>query len=395
MQQLSLKNRYVKFCWWYGCALVYFWFLITAALHAYRYPFRNWDMLAYMGVAESFSTNDPQKIYEATMSDARPVFSPPAYYNLTHRNLLSNSADHFYQQLPFYSVKPLYTGGIWLLHRFGMGMAEATWVLSVISFLALGAIFYFFIPLRLDAGVWWLAIAAFCRYGPSPLAAVAGLSTPDMLCIALSVAAYCLWVYRQSFAGFAACFLLAQLARPDTVLLSSALAIFFMVSAQAPHRMKLAQGIGFVAAAAVIYVLVDYLSGNYGWKMLFYYNFISRSAHPADIVAQFSWQDYMRILHHGIAGILANGRFQLLLAASAVLTACLFAAKEKKEMYVSILWLTWLAFAARFAFFPAGLEDRYYYPYYCIIFYALAEMTADAIKLLQYAAARINTDRHG
>jgi len=368
-----MKRQYIRLGWWYGCAVLYLWFFAVSALHAYRHPFLNWDMIAYMGVAESFSSGDPQKIYDATMERARDVYPPGAYENITRKNALSNQADVFYQQLPLYSIKPLYTGGIWLLDALGMPMPKATWVLSISGFLGLGTVCYFFVPAAMDAGAWWIIVWLFCAYGPWPMRAIVHLSTPDTLCIALSAAGYCLWVYSRSFAGFAACFLLAQLARPDTLLLSSPLALFFTFFAHAPYRLTRRQGVGFTASAVILYMAVHHLAGNYGWKALFYYNFIHKSAHPAVIVPLFGWRQYVNIVYYGIVRIAANARLQWLFAASLAASACHCLLPTKKRVFIGILWLAWLVFAARFMLFPAWGEDRYYYPYYFIMLYALAE----------------------
>ena len=134
----KMTGRTLRFCWWYGVAVIYFWCFANAALQAYRHPFLNWDMVAYMGVVESFSTSNPQKIHDATMERARQVYDPSAYYHHRYENILSNRPEAFYQQLPLYSIKPLYTGGVWLLHVLGMAMPEATYVLSIGGFLDAG-----------------------------------------------------------------------------------------------------------------------------------------------------------------------------------------------------------------------------------------------------------------
>ncbi len=383
-----MKRQYIRLGWWYGCALLYFWFFAAAALHAYRHPFLNWDMVAYMGVAESFSAGDPQKIYDTTMTEVSQVRSPEWHYQ-RRGDILSNRSEAFYQQLPFYSVKPLYTGGIWLLHALGMAMPEASWVLSILGFLGLGMVCYLFVPRGLDAGIWWGTAGLFCALGAWSMSDVARLSTPDTLCIALSAAGYCLWIYRRSFTGFAACFLLAQLARPDMLLLSSALALGFIFFASGSYRMSARQGCGFIAMTIILYMAVNYLAGNYGWKVLFFYKFIKHLSYPAHFEPHFGWEQYIGIVRHGTLRIMANARLQFLLVTS--LMAALCQSREERG-FIGILAVTWLAFAVRFALFPAWGEDRYYYPYYFIMLYAIAEAITPC--LLQYWKIAINSGRH-
>lgn len=373
----EITRDHIRRGWWYGCAVIYFWFFAAGSLYAWRHPFLNWDMVAYMGVAESFSTSDSQRIYDATMADARQVYDPSTYHRLSHKDGLSNSASHFYQQLPLYSIKPLYTGGIWLLHIFGMPMAQAAWMLDIIGFLGLGTLCYFFVPRGLDAGIWWLTVWLFSRFGPYPMPAMARLSTPDTLCIALCVAAYCMWVYRRSFIGFAACFLLAQLARPDTLLLSAVMSLFFTFCTGPSMRMTLRLGVGFVMVSALLYIVINIITGNYGWKLLFYYTFIHRLSTPADIVPQFGFQQYIHVFHRGMVRILANRRLQCMLVASWLVTVCCYAFSLKRQgVFIGIVWMAWLVFAVRFILFPAWGSDRYYYPYYFIMLFAMAEVMA-------------------
>jgi hypothetical protein len=371
-----------RYCWWYGCAVIYLWFFLATALHAYYHPLLNWDMIAYMGVAESFTTSDPDKLHDATMADMKEVDDAGTFYHHHDKDPLINTAESFRQQLPFFSIKPLYTGAVWLLHALGIAMSKATWMLSILGFLGVGAICYYVFPSGSDPGLWWLVVCFFCGCGHYPLAAVAHLSTPDTLCLAFSIAAYCLWMYQRSFFDFAGCFLMAQLSRPDTLMLSAMLTLFFTFIAPAPYRFTLRHGLGFIFIAILSYVVITAVTGTYGWKALFYYYFITRSARPADVVPDFSVQQYVHIVYDGILHITANACLQLLCLGTVIASCCYHS--ENRHM-LGVLWATWLAFALRFVVFPAGQEDRYYYPYYLIMLYAMWEA---ATPHVQYCAAR-------
>ncbi|MDE3060861.1 MAG: hypothetical protein KGJ06_07610, partial [Pseudomonadota bacterium] len=335
------------------------------------------------GVAESYSGGDLQEIYDDTMEDIRAVYPPEAYYHHRYENILSNRSDAFYQQLPLYSIKPLYTGGIWLLHALGIPMAKATWVLSILGFLGIGLVCFLFIPGKMDAAAWWAVAGVFSAVNPWPVTVVAALSTPDTLCIAFSLAACCLWIYRRSFPGFALCFILAQLARPDTLLLSVALTLFFTFAADDGYRLTRRQGLGFAAAAVLLYLIVNALAGNYGWKSLFFYTFIHRTRYPADTEAVFGLGRYLDIVRHGFGHIFHNGRLQWLLIASLAVSFTHWRTRPGSAMFVLLLWVVWNVFLVRFSIFPAWWEDRYYYPYYFIILYAIAEIALPCLPALE------------
>jgi hypothetical protein len=369
-----MTMRHAKLGWWCGCAALYFWLFGWYALNAYRHPFMNWDMVAYMGVVESYSTDDPQAVYDNTMGRLKGLFHRESYERITQKNVLSNNATAFHQQMPFYNIKLLYTGAIYLLNQSGMPMFLATYMISIVGWLAIGALLMWFRPRALDAGLWWLLMAWFVSFRPSPLSIVAALSTPDTLCIALSLAGFCLLAYRKSVKGFGICMILAQLARPDTMLLTLIMLAWFAWLVPAENRIRLRDVIIIGYIAVVLYTLVNYLGGNYGWRGLFFYHFIRKSAYPAHIEPVFTWAQYFNITEHGLRRFILNMRVKWMLIASWVALVLYIWRPMGPKLFVYILGLGWASLFLRFVIFPAWMEYRYFYPNYLIILYALAEI---------------------
>lgn len=355
-------------------AALYLGFFAYWANDIYRHPLMTWDMIAYMGVVESYYNGDPQALYDKTMARVKYIFTPHTYRGFSEENPLSNNATAFYQQLPFYSVKVLYTGGIYLMHQLGMRIPLAAHLIPIAGFIAIGLLCLYFRPAALHAGVWWALIAWFITTLPSSLIYTAALATPDTLCIALCIAGVCAWAYKRSRWGFGICMLLAQLARPDTLMMTLCLLAYFFWMAPTAYRMRLRDGliIGIVVIEAYLYVA--YLTHYYGWKTHFYYHFIQRSAYPATTPADFTFAQYWEITLYGLQQMLANARVFWLLCASGLATAGYIYRPGNNGFWLGLLWMTWVSLLLRFLMFPAWTEYRLYYPSYFIILFALAEL---------------------
>lgn len=361
--------------WWFSAALAYVWFFAAYAHHNLNYPTLNWDMLGYVGAVESHLYVDPNVIYSQAMEEVHKGITDEQFKNISTYNPLSNNAKAFNQQLPFYKVKPLYNMGIWVLNKYyGMTMVDATYTLSVAGFILFGILCYFFRPVGMDPALWWLLVIWFAAFGAGPLCLIAGLSTPDMLCISFSLAGFLFWVYRRSAFWFGLCMIIAQLLRSDTMLLTLFLLALFTFdnSRMAPLSFPAALLIGWLSL--VLYFIINYWAGDYGWRVLFHFKFIEKTAFPADQVPGFGWPKYLSILQNGVHHLALSKRAELLMLMSVVGTIYHIFLPSDKSFYVRALWWVWLAMAARFAFFPAWGETRYYYAYYYMMIYCLCEI---------------------
>src|ERR1700681_3551732 len=93
-------------------AALYFFVAAGLALYAFVWPSNNWDMLPYAGVIASWQTSDADAIHRDAYASigGLPEYAvlvgtaPPSEFK---HDIFSDSI-HFVQQLPFYSIKPLY-----------------------------------------------------------------------------------------------------------------------------------------------------------------------------------------------------------------------------------------------------------------------------------------------
>ncbi len=373
----------IRKAWLILCLVVFAASFTYAASRGITAPFRNWDMVAYVGSAISWQESDPDVIYNSTLADVKEVVWPELYEDIATKNALSKDRDAFLQQLPWYTIKPLYVGSMVVLHHvFGMGYSQATFVISTASFVLLGALLALWRPSRLNRGVWLLLMMAMVFVGNRPMEDLARYSTPDALSTLLIIAAFFYLVYRPKFEAFAAFAAAAILVRPDSVILMIlACAAWFFGSTDRSRPALKKAGIAVLGFAA-LYVGVKWAMGGYDWSKLFYYAFVNKSPYPATMEYELTLAKYLEVLFGGLAHIFSDVRLFPMLVLSAAALFCHFMYPVANRRWLFLLLAVWAAFAARFVLFPAWWEYRYYYAYYLLALAACAEMIPPYAGLL-------------
>ena len=360
-------------------------FVIYSATFAYAVwqgvtdPVRNWDMLAYVGSVISLDTSDPQAIHDRMLIDVKPVVPPELYREFSEKNPLSADPVSFYRILPLYRLKPLYIGAIWLAHRLGAGIAQATWLVSACSFAVLGIALAWWRPRGASRGVWLLAVVALCLLGQWPMAMLAAWSTPDALSLALFMLAFVAWNRHRSAGGFAVCALLSILARPDALLLVLALTGWFAFAVSAERRLRPCAAIFIAAAVSAAYLSI----GIVGWNVLFYHTFVDIYFDFTKSVVKVTGTQYRRALVWGLLHEMQNARMKVFIALSMIALWCHRQCPSNQREWLWLLLMTWAVFVIRFLIFPAWGDERYYYPVYLLLLMSCLELIAPWIKASQ------------
>jgi hypothetical protein len=329
-------------------------------------------MVAYVGAAISWSESDTQRLYDKTMEDVTSVVGQATYNNIS-TSILSNNPESFRQQLPFYTVKPLYVALVFALHRVSGTYAAATWHISVFAFLLLGLVLVLWRS-RLDHGVWLLGIIALGSLGEWPMLTLTRFSTPDALATALIMAALFFLLKRHSIAAFIGIGTMSILARPDALVLLLLASIFVYCARDEQARLPLKQAIVSAAIFLAVYAAVQLTSGSYGWTKLFYYTFVDRLSHPAEVEVHLTSTKYFEALISGVTNINSDPRLLPMLAVSMLAVFCYFMRPMAGRVWPWVLALAWASYCVRLALFPAWWEYRYYYVNYLIALAAAAEM---------------------
>lgn len=345
-------------------------------------PYHNWDMLGYVGNVLAWDKPDAETLYAQLFADVSAT-TEGWIVDQFRANPLSASAENMAKQLPFYAVKPLYLGLMWLLHQAGLALSSATWSISAFSFAALAVWLWRWRPRNAPHAVWLAGIVALTWAGEWPMAALARFSTPDSLSILLVIAALWGWLSRRSWPLYFLFALLALLARPDTLVLTGLLAVYFALLAPAPQRMPRLPACFGIALLPIAYAALSHFSGVYSWEIMFTYAFLNKIPDPATLEGTLTIPRYWQVFSASLPLFLDNARLLALLAVSLLAGFCHWMKSSKdSHLWRDLLLLTWAALMIRFTLFPAWGEARYYYAYYLIILRASLELASPYVTVL-------------
>lgn len=327
--------------------------LSLATLGVILFPqYRGWDMAAYIALAG----NTQQQTYAELQRALPPAIYQELIGNVDEsrpdgaweyrRDVFANG-DHFRQQLPFYTVKPLHIVAIWALSKLGVPLFTATHLMSAVSFFVIGLVSWTWLSRYLSP---WLTMAAGLTIVLQPFVLQAGRSYfPDAMSMALLISgAYFLW--EQPKAALAVpLLLLSILARPDNLI--------FCFLAFALDRRFL-----YALASGCVYLANNYFAHAYSWSTLFYHSFIRYLPAPADATVHVTPSTYFQVLLVNSEILLV--RSEVVVVATLGIWALIYARRYRAP--ILILLGTMLLHHLAFPAIPGGSE-RYFSPDYLLI----------------------------
>ena len=361
-------------------------FLVAATYVLYQSifsPYHNWDMIMYVASAKSYGEPDIDVLQQTTYDAVRHSVSKERYESLTkennYRQVVHTDSSAFKENLPFYQIRFIYTGAIYLFAKAGIDIVFATHIISglaiffalVLLYLAssslLGNTFAYSVP--------FLAI----MFGAADIAA---FSTPDGLAfLAVMLASY---LYMQKRIIPLLFFLPVMVCvRTDLVLFVLPL-LFFILVAEKPYRKQTALT---MLAVIIFYTVTNAYWQNPGWITTFYFTFIQALTHPLSMPSPLTLEHYFMILEEwGIKQIPFNTSlilFSLVIGYSFYLIAhrikngSLSALFSSPPAILSIVCM--IVVIGRFLLFPA-MHHRFVGVYYLVATFALLAMITDNIK---------------
>lgn len=344
-----------------------------AVWSGFNEPYQNWDMLGYVGSVVAWHDKGDKAIYEHTMKTVKENV-PQAAYDDYAANTLSATADVFVEQLPFYQSKPLYNALMWTVHLGNIPLPVASWTVSATAFAILSVLLFCWSPRYMAREVWLLLVVALTYGWQWAMNSLACLSTPDCLATMLIACAFYSWFLRHSFGYFCFFSWLAVLARPDTLILCSAMAAYCAFWAPQKETMKLASVIKLILFYYVTYLAISRYSHSYGLERWFIYMFIDKTPHIAQAHDHLTLARYMTVLVPSAQLFLGLGRTICMLAFS--LVACItyvLRPAEGNRLWLQMMFVIWGSLTAHFLLFPAWGDDRFYFCYYLPILFAGGE----------------------
>src|SRR5687768_13767034 len=119
--------------------------LFIVSRYHYKHSGYNWDMLMYMGVVLDY--DNTHNVHQHVYTTAKNEIPQQAFHQLTdssnkYRWSVYQSVQTFTLQLPYYVVKPLYTGMAFVFYKSGIPLTKSTMLPSVISFFLIGMLFF-------------------------------------------------------------------------------------------------------------------------------------------------------------------------------------------------------------------------------------------------------------
>lgn len=365
----------------------YFCLLLLAAVAAYRTTDRdwNWDGLAYMACAVSWSEPDPVKLHAMVYREARAQMPAPAYQALAagnpYRSDLAGNPFHFAEQLPFYDSRTLYIGLIVLLRRLGMSYISAMKLLSAAGFAALGLIFFRWVRKYFRALPAAILSAAIML--STPVWGLARIFSPDALAAAMILGAlYALFVAAPARPlnqrSPAACLGLALLGtseflRRETPLLAVLVIAYLTMASRSPVKLKRLHGVLLIAALIVTMLALGYFGGGYGWRMTLYHGLVQRVPAPADAPAPaITVKDYLHATLRSAREAVTWSSLPLFVFLTA---SCLLVLKRGTLMR-DLLILSLSSAAILFLVYPS-FEERYYVSAYLVVALCLISALAE------------------
>ena len=356
-------------------SIIFFIFIIIWPQIIASDPLYDFDMVAYMGVVLEFENDDFTVVHHQVYQELNEQMTEPIYTYLISDNieLRKNCIDdpqYFKQHLSFYRVKPLYTKAGYLIYKiFNFTLIESLLWVSILSFIGIGLLFYFWIGKFLSP-FFTLAIAILTMM-LSPVADLARDLTPDALStlfVLTTMYAYCYW-YR----GWMVLFLvLAILARVDNVVLAGVLGfvlifekkIFSIFSFSKTQnsgiisfdKRELGWGIASIIIGLVLFLILPSLVGNND-------EWLGKFSHT------FSIKQYISELIFSINSF-RYSHFQILIIIGIILLP-LFKLLDFFEM--KILLIIFLVMGGRLVLFPS-FQDRFFIAYELMVFLVLTRL---------------------
>jgi len=363
----------------------------------------NWDMVAYLAVAQTMlGTTDAEQVHQRVwqqVTDAVPeptlrrlqgralsnFRGPRQRDTLAYRQVVAQDPLAFSQQLPFYSVKPLYPSLIALATHAGIAPVAASSAISKVAWLLLGCVVYALLLMRFRPVV-ALAIALALMAMPMTRA-LASYGTPDALATLLLLWAVLL-LMRSSVNGFATYTVmaalmlleLAVLARPDSLLLLLLVVLWLVL--QQPQRWL--TGSVIAVGAITIWWVQCRLAGNYGWAVLFYHSFIDYLEYPAAVRPNFSLAELVPIYYKQIE---LTRQFFWFVAVGlvAIVVRQLRNGRSDKQVWALIVLLAFML--AHWLLFP-DQKDRMMLAPYLFILISSVSIAADTVPLPRWLGGR-------
>lgn len=353
--------------------------IFPACLFAFRRPYYNWDMLPYMAIVLKIDQPhlNVKDIHTLTYHIASQQVPGPEYGYLiqsTYRERMAKDAAAFYGQLPFYTVKPLYIGMIYLFYKTGFPLTKSTVFPSIIAYFLMGLLLLYWLRKYIELPFSFLG-SLLIMYTPFMIS-TARLSTPDAVSSLLLFAAFYFIIEKPSVILVFVFLQLSIFARLDNIITSLLILSFLFIARKWQKRISLPQYGIMVGCLVLSYFVITWFAVRpFGGNITYYPDFASTLNLAYQHHAGFSFKDYVALMYsHAITVVVyQHFTFFAFLAFLVIVPAFMNRYKIRFEQWFIVL-LTFIILI-RFIVFP-DLEDRFYISFYlCILILLVKQYT--------------------
>ncbi len=344
----------------------------------YRHPEWNFDLVGYVAVIASQSHDSPKEIQRITYESIAKGAPKGNYQKLSasspYRKALSNRPETLMTQIRMYRNKPGYLAAVTLLHRCGVNLARATFIVSLIAYVLLAFIIRWWLRKRIP--VLWAGILSICLMLSHPIFLAARMSAPDMLAALFIVPGMLMLMDKKWKWGFAL-LLLSIPIRPDAILLVGLVCVGFWLWPQPWLTRKTVTFLGLGALA--LHFGMNTLVDPYPHRVLLKHALTTRLYEPARMAETITWAEYVEglrksIFVHGYTLYPSPLWLFGFLAGLAVLLARTFRMPTTTVLVVSCC----LYIGIHILLFPIR-NDRFFTGHYLVMALAAAHMIAKAV----------------
>ena len=257
-------------------------------------------MLAYMALVVKLQHNNisVDQVHEITYTEAKKNIPAIEYDFLLggdYRKTMAENPAAFYSQLPFYVVKPMYVGLVYLFNTAGFSLPLSTAIPSILSYLLIGFLLLYWLKKYLNP-FFAFAVSLLIMYSGF-MVSVARESTPDCLSAALLLSAFYFIIEKPSLRAVLFFMILSVFARLDNIITWGMIISFLFYSKKSVLKISSKQYVLILFILTVCYLGITFLVRSFGWSISFYNDFVSHQELSLGQDNTFSLKTYISLAY--------------------------------------------------------------------------------------------------
>jgi len=349
--------------------IIYFFCIGLVTFYSLKKPEYNWDMLPYMALVLKMEHKNIDEMHSLTYESAKQNIPAEAYQKIIdstniYRKKMKDSAANFYQQLPFYIIKPLYVLTVFAFYKIGFSLPASTILPSVFSYLFIAMFSLYWLKNYLN--FFLAAVISLLVMLSAPMLTVARMSTPDCLSAFLLLSAFYFIIHKPVFIIAFIFLAISVFARLDNIIAFAAIIFLFIFSNKKEFKFSLPRNMIILLLLATCYFCVTSSVQGFGWSMLYYPSFVHYLNLLRGFHASFSIHDYLKIIYSNAV----TGLYHAHIIVFFLMNVLIFCKKKIEgfsllnfdQLFALIMMVV---IVIRFLLQP-DISDRFYIAYYLI-----------------------------